>query len=31
MKIGKNFEMDYFELVAVCGMIMITLIAIFGK
>lgn len=31
MKIGKNFEIDYFELVVVCGMIMLTLIAIFGK
>lgn len=31
MKIGKNFEIDYFELVVVCGMIMLTLITIFGK
>ena len=31
MRIGKNFEMDYYELLAICGVIMVALLAIFGK
>lgn len=31
MKIGKNFEIDRFELIVICGAIIISLTIIFGK
>lgn len=31
MKIGKNFEIDIFELTVICGAIIISLTIIFGK
>ena len=31
MKIGKNFEIDIFELIVICGTVTIALMIIFGK
>lgn len=31
MKIGKNFEIDLFELVVICVTVITTLTIIFGK
>lgn len=31
MKIGKNFEIDLFELMIICGAVTTALMIIFGK
>ena len=31
MKIGKNFEIDIFELIVICGAVTAALTIIFGK
>ena len=31
MKIGKNFEIDIFELMVICGTVTAALMIIFGK
>jgi len=31
MRIGKNFEIDYYELMIIFGFLSIVVIAIFGK
>lgn len=31
MKIGKNFEIDIFELIVICGTVTAALMIIFGK
>jgi hypothetical protein len=31
MKLGKNIEIDFYELIVIVGFITVALIAIFGK